>query len=50
VGGGSVKHHGAVVFNQRNSLNSRCIGQAEKDDVDNAPTLVVEGLPEEFKV
>ena len=24
--------------------------QAEKDDVDNAPTLVVEGLPEEFKV
>ena len=24
--------------------------QADKDDVDNAPTLVVEGLPEEFKV
>ena len=24
--------------------------QAEKDDIDNAPTLVVEGLPEEFKV
>ena len=24
--------------------------QAEKDDVDNAPTLVVEGMPEEFKV
>ena len=24
--------------------------QAEKDDVDSAPTLVVEGLPEEFKV
>ena len=24
--------------------------QAEKDDVENAPTLVVEGLPEEFKV
>ena len=23
--------------------------QAEKDDIDNAPTLVVEGLPEEFK-
>ena len=24
--------------------------QAEKDDIDSAPTLVVEGLPEEFKV
>jgi hypothetical protein len=24
--------------------------QAEKDDIDNSPTLVVEGLPEEFKV
>ena len=24
--------------------------QADKDDVENAPTLVVEGLPEEFKV
>ena len=24
--------------------------QADKEDVDNAPTLVVEGLPEEFKV
>lgn len=24
--------------------------QADKEDIDNAPTLVVEGLPEEFKV